>query len=146
MPIKYVIATLDPEPDIKEFFDQGHSTNRASCDDRAREITNAEVSPCIDQGTCSYTVEAKSDPPTIVQFRTSFGGTKKIDLSLYEKAREVYGDLVPKCQYHGEIGDLQVYSFEKLPGVTFSHHMLTTDPSDFDNKVWRMSLAESLAE
>lgn len=146
MPIKYVIATLDPEPAIKEFFDQDRSTNRAACDARAREITESEVSPCTDQGTCSYTVEAKSDPPTIVQFRAGFGGNKGIDLDLYEKAREVYGDLVPKCQYHGEIGDLQVYSFEKLPGVTFSYHMMTTDPTDMDNQAWRTTLADSLAE
>lgn len=146
MPIKYVIHTLDPEPAIKEFFGNNSTTDQAACDALARQITGAEVPPVIDQGTCSYTVEAKTEPPIIVQFRAGFAGFKKIDLDLYERARQVYGDVVPKCKHHGEIGNLQVYTFDRVPGMTVPEHMMTTNLSDEEEEAWRTRLAESLAE
>lgn len=147
MPIKYVIATMDPAGPIKEFFDtKGSTTTQAACDALARQITGAETSPVNDQGVCSYTVKAHSVPPLIVQFRQGYGEYEKIDLKLYEQARRVYGDVIPKCEHRGEIGGLQVYMFDKLPGMSMSEHMMTTNLSDDEQKVWRTNLAQSLAQ
>lgn len=103
---------------IRSFFDKDASPNQKECDDLA--ISLLEESPIVPSkihGQFSYTVfspqattdvcserEGSNLPVTnakIVQFRLN---NSKIDIYVAQLAKAIHGDIAPKTDYHGEIG------------------------------------------
>ncbi|KAK8075760.1 hypothetical protein PG997_010423 [Apiospora hydei] len=98
------------EGSIQEFFQTfgGTAVTKSDCDAKAAAL-----------GHWSYTVVAGSpEQARIVQFRAA---KSKLDMTIMDLAASVHPDLVPKCSYHGLIGDdaspLHVYVMDKREGL-----------------------------
>lgn len=110
------------EQEIADFFSTKTRVLRNSCDEFAKNLflknntsgstststsTNTvrlEIVPT--QGVCSYTVYAGNSSNStldwVVQFRLK---SLALPLETMERARRVYGGLVPEVSFRGEIGD-----------------------------------------
>ncbi|KAK7961669.1 uncharacterized protein PG986_002494 [Apiospora aurea] len=116
------IYTLDGS--IQEFFQNfGGNTavTKSDCDAKAAALMGSDepVTPVPLQGHWSYTVVAGGpEQVRIVQFRAA---KSKLDMDIMELAASVHPDFVPKCRYHGPIGDatspLQIYVMVKREGL-----------------------------
>lgn len=111
------------EQEIAHFFSTKTRVSRNSCDEFAKKLflknntsestntnTNTNTSTVRleivpTQGVCSYTVYAGNSNSTldwVVQFRLK---SLALPLETMERARRVYGGLVPEVSFRGEIGD-----------------------------------------
>lgn len=110
------------EQEIADFFSTKTRVSRTSCDEFAKKLflknntnTNTDTSTNTStvrleivptQGVCSYTVYAGSNSSNstldwVVQFRLK---SLALPLETMERARRVYGGLVPEVSFRGEIG------------------------------------------
>ncbi|KAI3135745.1 hypothetical protein DTO012A7_4829 [Penicillium roqueforti] len=137
------------DQDIISFF-QKTSTDRSSCDDRARTLVGGTVTPVAVQGACSYSVYAGLE--YVVQFRLRSLGLKT---EITNIARNVYGTLVPSVSYHGQIGrddvsgkeSLSVYVMSRVEGIShldfiLAHNLPENSPEYF---TWRENLVFEIA-
>lgn len=140
------------EQEIADFFSTKTRVTRNSCDEFAKKLfvekstsgsTNTvrlEIVPT--QGVCSYTVYAGSNTSNsnnstldwVVQFRLK---SLALPLETMERARRVYGGLVPEVNFRGEIGDgngnacnddgrenLVVYVMPRMRGISRLEYIL----------------------
>lgn len=103
------------EQEIANFFSTKTRVSRISCDEFAKKLfvekstdtstVRLEIVPT--QGVCSYTVYAGNNSSNsstldwVVQFRLK---SLALPLETMERARRVYGDLVPEVSFRGEMG------------------------------------------
>lgn len=101
------------EQEIANFFSTKTRVARISCDEFAKKLfvekstdtstVRLEIVPT--QGVCSYTVYAGTNNSSsldwVVQFRLK---SLALPLETMERARRVYGGLVPEVSFRGEIG------------------------------------------
>lgn len=103
------------EQEIANFFSTKTRVARNSCDEFAKKLfvekstdtstVRLEIVPT--QGVCSYTVYAGTSSNSnstldwVVQFRLK---SLALPLETMERARRVYGGLVPEVSFRGEIG------------------------------------------
>ena len=78
----------------------------------AIDLVGGPVNPAPVQGVFSYTVIAGDNQSQVIQFRTQ---NSVLDMESLKLARKVYGQFVPHCTYHGNIGPLSVYIVAKAP-------------------------------
>ncbi|KAK7987089.1 hypothetical protein PG988_002077 [Apiospora saccharicola] len=122
-----VIYTL--EGAIQDFFNAfgGSSVTKSDCDAKAAALVGEPLIPVPIQGHFSYTVVAGPNQAQIVQFRAA---QSKLDMDILNLAMAVHPDFLPKCTYHGHIGDetspLHVYVMDKREGLC---HFKTRDSS-----------------
>lgn len=112
------------EQEICDFFSTKTRVSRNSCDEFAKNLflknntsgststsTNTNTSTVRleivpTQGVCSYTVYAGTSNSStldwVVQFRLK---SLALPMETMERARRVYGGLVPEVSFRGEIGD-----------------------------------------
>lgn len=116
-----VIYSLDSA--IDSFFSEaGASSSRAQCDDFARQRCGGQaVQPVDIQGATSYTVIAGLKGDMIIQFREQ---TALLDMKALALAKEIHGDVVPRCLDLGCVGDasgspLAIYEMDRLPGENY---------------------------
>ncbi|KPM42263.1 hypothetical protein AK830_g4295 [Neonectria ditissima] len=98
---------------ISDFFSSNASGTRDQCSDLAAELLGGPVSATPIQGGNSYTVERK-EVCKVVQFRSS-----QLDMARLGLVQQVYLDFVPRCVYHGSLGFLHVYVWNRVPGPAF---------------------------
>ncbi|KAF5022042.1 hypothetical protein F66182_5925 [Fusarium sp. NRRL 66182] len=104
---------------IRRFFDTLTTATRAECDTKAASIVGGTVIPVPIQGVWSYTVTGGPGQTDIVQFRAE---QSKLDMANVKMAKLVHTKDVPKCEYHGQIGEdfpLSIYVMEKRDGVCY---------------------------
>lgn len=107
------------EQEIADFFSTKTRVSRNSCDEFAKKLflknhtsesTSTDTSTSTvrleivpTQGVCSYTVYAGSNSTLdwVVQFRLK---SLALPLETMERARRVYGGLVPEVSFRGEMG------------------------------------------
>lgn len=114
-----VIYTL--EGSIQDFFSafSGTSVTKADCNAKATVLVGEPLDSVPIQGHLSYTVVAGPGQAHIVQFRAaqSRAAQSKLDMAIMDLAAVVHPDFVPRCTYHGQIGDnaspLHIYVMEK---------------------------------
>lgn len=141
------------EREICDFFSTKTRVSRNSCDEFAKKLflknnTSGSTSTSTDkstvrleivptQGVCSYTVYAGSNSTLdwVVQFRLK---SLALPLETMERARRVYGGLVPEVSFRGEIGDgdgngngngngrenLMVYVMPRMRGISRLEYIL----------------------
>lgn len=146
------------EQEIAAFFSTKTRVLRNSCDEFAKnlivekstsESTNTSTSTSTDtstvrleivptQGVCSYTVYAgtsnNSTLDWVVQFRLK---SLALPMETMERARRVYGDLVPEVSFRGEMGgdigggdgddgreNLVVYVMPRMRGISRLEYIL----------------------
>lgn len=144
------------EQEICDFFSTKTRVTRNSCDEFAKKLflknntsgsTNTSTSPVRleivpTQGVCSYTVYAGSSNNNsnstldwVVQFRLK---SLALPLETMERARRVYGELVPEVSFRGEMGDgdgngngnddgrenLVVYVMPRMRGISRLEYIL----------------------
>lgn len=151
--INSIMATTYEEysvaSEIAAFFNKTSAT-RAACDTRAIELADGNVVPVDVQGACSYSVYAGPGLEYIVQFRLESLALRSEVTSL---ATEIYGSLVPKVTFEGNVGDgekepLYVYVMSRMRGMThldfiLAHGFPENSP---DNLVWRQNLIGDIAQ
>lgn len=110
------------EQELADFFSTKTKVTRNSCDEFAKKLivekstsgsTNTSTSTSTStvrleivptQGVCSYTVYAGTSNSTldwVVQFRLK---SLALPMETMERARRVYGGLVPEVSFRGEMG------------------------------------------
>jgi hypothetical protein len=100
---------------ISQFFNRHQSVTNDRCNRLAADILHSPISPTQVQGGSSYTVTADSDQARkVVQFRSS-----KLDIEIIELAKQSYGDFVPSCEYHSQLGEVHTYVFDLVPGTGY---------------------------
>ncbi|KAI9764296.1 MAG: hypothetical protein M1840_008587 [Geoglossum simile] len=109
---------------IRTFFDSLPTVTQQQCNDFAASLAGNPTIPVPIQGAFSYTVQAGAEQAYIVQFRTQ---NSALDLKTLARAREIHGQIVAAFTYHGNVGPLSVYKFEKLPGITYIQARYTAD-------------------
>lgn len=141
------------EQEIAAFFSTKTRITRNSCDEFAKSLfvekstsgsTNTDTSTSTvrleivpTQGVCSYTVYAgtsnsnSSSLDWVVQFRLK---SLALPLETMERARRVYGGLVPEVSFRGEIGggddgddgreNLVVYVMPRMRGISRLEYIL----------------------
>lgn len=141
------------EQEIADFFSTKTTVSRNSCDEFAKKLiveksTDTSTSTSTDtvqleivptQGVCSYTLYAgtsnsNSTLDWVVQFRLK---SLALPLETMERARRVYGGLVPEVSFRGEIGDangddddgdgrenLMVYVMPRMRGISRLEYIL----------------------
>lgn len=122
---------------IANFFSR-ISTSQSSCNARALSLAPGPIVPVPNQGRHSYTLYASPFQNQIVQFRLA---SLFVNLDTQSLAEKIYGDLVPKISFEGELGDddeeggrvpVCVYLMGRIPGVKRKEFMtgLGADPTD----------------
>lgn len=147
------------EQEIADFFSTKTKVTRNSCDEFAKKLivekstsgsTSTSTSTSTDtntvrleivptQGVCSYTVYAGTSSSStldwVVQFRLK---SLALPMETMERARRVYGGLVPEVSLRGEIGDgdgngngnddgrenLVVYLMPRMRGISRLEYIL----------------------
>ncbi|KAH7170410.1 hypothetical protein EDB81DRAFT_876438 [Dactylonectria macrodidyma] len=109
-----------------------------------------DIVPVRSQGYCSYTLAISTTH--LLQFRSEI---YKLDLKVCEDARLIFGSLVPRVQFVGNVPDcrlgkserrLHVYIQERIPGITLKEFQkLEIMPKEWQGKC-RRRLVEDLAE
>lgn len=133
------------EQEIADFFSTKTTVSRNSCDEFAKKLivekstsgstsTNTvqlEIVPT--QGVCSYTLYAgnNSSLDWVVQFRLK---SLALPMETMERARRVYGGLVPEVSLRGEMGggdgdddgreNLVVYVMPRMRGISRLEYIL----------------------
>lgn len=97
---------------IAEFFNE-HGLVREEIDHFAASLLGSPVSATPVQGGSSYTVFG-DEAARVVQFRRS-----QLSMRQIEVARQIYGDFVPECEFHGTFGPVYVYMANLVPGPAF---------------------------
>jgi hypothetical protein len=135
---------------IAEFFSQT-STTREACDTKAKDLVGGRIVPVTVQGNCSYSVYAGPECRFIVQFRLK---SLMLRSEIVALAREIYGDLAPNAEFHGEVGDsgeegemVFVYVMERIRGISYLDFILTNNvPGDEKRDfIWRKTLMADVA-
>ncbi|KAF1950266.1 hypothetical protein CC80DRAFT_456045 [Byssothecium circinans] len=115
---------------IDRFFsDAGASSSKIQCDDFVRRRyggggdggDGGQIRPAGIQGVTSYTVIAGPSGNKIIQFREQ---TALLDMNMLELAKEIHGEVVPRCSELGWIGDpsgspLAIYEMDRLHGENY---------------------------
>lgn len=118
-----IAEELSQDGAIAESFTQTCAT-RPACNVKAGELAGGEVVPVAVQGVCSYSVYAGHELEFVVHFRLKSLKLKPETVAL---AREIYGTLAPKVEFHGLLGDadekvdkrepLLIYVMSRMRGV-----------------------------
>lgn len=95
------------------FFSSNTSATKEQCDMLAAELLGGPVSATPIQGGSSYTVH-RHQVRKVVQFRDS-----KLDMIRFGLIKQVYDQFVPRCLYHGLLGTLHVYIWDRMSGSAF---------------------------
>jgi hypothetical protein len=116
-----------------------------------QQFPGCSITPAQPQGYCSYTLDIGDS--LILQFRPS---GFKLDLSISEQARAVYGRLVPGISYAGMIRGIPVdgsvdavlhaYLQERIPGVPLSmFRERTRHRREQETRLYRLRLIQDIA-
>lgn len=97
---------------ITQFFKE-HGLERDKADALATNLLGSPVSATPVQGATSYTVSG-DEAAQVVQFRGY-----QLNMKHIEAAKQLYGDLVPKCEPRGMFGPVYVYVTNLVPGPAF---------------------------
>ncbi|KAM0433867.1 hypothetical protein ACHAPT_003810 [Fusarium lateritium] len=106
---------------IDSFFSEAGASSKVQCDDFVRRRYGGQILPVKIQGLSSYTVIAGLSGNKIIQFREQSG---LLDMDMLALAKEVHGDVVPRCSELGSIGELNgsqlaIYEMDRLPGENY---------------------------
>ncbi|RFU80416.1 vegetative incompatibility het-e-1 [Trichoderma arundinaceum] len=148
--LEMTLKEYSNEAEIANFFAKT-STTQAACDARARELAGGSVVPVSVQRACSYSVYAGPNLEFVVQFRLK---SLSYDAQTTVLAREIYGDLVPKVTFAGQVGDdsdgkeaLTTYWMSRIRGITHLDFILAHGypENSPNNRVYRKTLMADVA-
>lgn len=134
------------EDTIIEFFEPLQDVTRQHCDEAARTLIGAPITPCPFQGHFSYSVYAGPQQDRVAQFRS-----EHLEEEVLQLAHSIFGRFVAKTIRHGFIGDISKLEFletERIPGVTLIEafmRSLSQTASLADPHMWRSNLVADFA-
>lgn len=125
------VQVYSAEQETAAFFARATST-RPACDAYAlQQVGGGDVIPVAIQGECSYTVYAGANAAFVVQFRPR---SLRLDMGTMERVSTVYGEMAPRVEFRGEIGDdgegadgkepLCVYVMNRIRGISYLDFIL----------------------
>ncbi|KAI0889306.1 uncharacterized protein GGS22DRAFT_196900 [Annulohypoxylon maeteangense] len=117
---------------ISKFFTANAPCTRDQCDELAGKLLGGPASATPMQGGSSYTVE-REEAPKVVQFRDL-----PIDMNRFELVQQIYREFVPQCVYHGTLGSLHVYIWNRISGPAFCRvrrEMFKTDAPGMEQRL-----------
>jgi hypothetical protein len=142
--------SFDNGPEVQTDLNQcgfdSYITNM--CDLVAQSLyPDVEIQPVQSQGRCSYTVAVSTTH--LLQFRPA---PYQLDIRVYEEARRIFGNLVPRIQYLGCVPDgiserqLHMYIQQRIPGVTLDEFRRMNSHDDETQRECLKRLVGDLAE
>ncbi|PWY96636.1 hypothetical protein BO94DRAFT_592531 [Aspergillus sclerotioniger CBS 115572] len=145
------------DQEIQNLFDQTTAT-RSACDTFAREQLGGDIVPVTIQGVCSYTVIAGPKGEFIAQFRLE---CFQLNIDIMKLAETIYGNLVPKVTYRGQIGEdttatatetkrpLHIYIMSRIQGISYLDFILAHNGQFSENSpeffAWRRNFVADVA-
>lgn len=96
---------------IRSFFEENTSVTQQQCNAEAQRITGQPVTATPSQGGTSYTVEGGG---TVVQFRVP---SSPLEINLLRSIEQAYGVFVPRHEYRGKLGQVNVYEMNNMGGT-----------------------------